>query len=275
MKLKFAKMHGCGNDFLVCEAMSRPLTLAAARIRELGDRHFGVGFDQLLMIEPPLEPDSDFGLAIFNSDGSPAGHCGNGARCVARLVFDDKLTHKHALKWDIISGDALTGSFVTRRLAENSFEVEVGVPRVSIETAPPALKTRARQVDEFIWSAGDVEFTPVSLGNPHAVVMVKDASRAEVTRIAGILEGVNVGFCQTVSRQRLKLRVHERGAGETLACGSGACAAAAAAIVLGRAGASVLLEVAGGELQVEWPGPEEMIRLRGPAELSFRGSLDL
>ncbi len=264
-------MHGCGNDFLVCEALSRPINLEAGEIQRLADRHFGVGFDQLLLIEPPLRPTSDFALAIYNSDGLAAGHCGNGARCVARFVFDQNFSHKPILAWDIVVHDASAGCFVTKRLSETDFEVEVGMPSFSIDTMPSALQTDARQIGAFLFATDALEFTPVHLGNPHAVVMVADVG---ATLIDGI-EGVNVGFCQVVDRGHLKLRVFERGVGETLACGSGACAAAAAARILGKTDAIVSLEMRGGNVQVEWQGQGAMIQLRGPAEVSFRGSLRL
>ncbi len=262
-------MHGCGNDFLVCEALSRPIKLAAAEIRRLADRHFSIGFDQLLLIEPPLRPSSDFALAIYNSDGSEAGHCGNGARCVARFVFDQNLSHKPMLTWDIVAGDAPAGCFVTKRLSEASFEVQLGVPGFSIDAMPLALQADARQIGEFLFATDALEFTPVHIGNPHAVVMVADMDAALVDGVAG----VNVGFCQVIDRRHLRLRVFERGVGETLACGSGACAAAAAARILGKTDAIVSLEMPGGNLQVEWQGQGAMMQLRGPAEVSFRGSL--
>ena len=275
MRLAFSKMHGCGNDFLVCEALSRPLRLDTEQIRRLADRHFGVGFDQLLLIEPPLDPSSDFALAIFNSDGSPAEHCGNGARCVARFVLDRRFTHKQVLTWDVISRQGAGRRFVTRQLDDDRFDVEMGVPDFSAGKVPEPIKALARQISELVWTTEALEFTPVNLGNAHVVVMVEDLHEAGVNLTAKLVESANVGFCQTVDHGRLKLRVFERGVGETLACGSGACAAAAVAQRLGKVGTKVLLDVPGGELEVEWRGVGTMIHLRGPAQLSFRGSLSL
>lgn len=271
VRLSFSKMHGCGNDFLVCEALSRPVTLEATTIKRLADRHFGVGFDQLLLIEPPLRPKSDFALAIYNSDGSQAGHCGNGARCVARFVFDNAFSHKQALTWDVASEDGPLDCFVTRRHSEASFTVEMGVPSFSIEKMPSALRADARQAGEFLFVIDTAEFTPVHLGNLHAVFMVDNTDTALVDGI----EGVNAGYCQVIDREHLKLRVFERGVGETLACGSGACAAAAAAHILGRTDASVSIDVPGGMLEVDWRGTGTTIELRGPAQTCFRGSASL
>ena len=274
MRLEFLKMHGCGNDFLVCDTLHRPFALEPSRIRQLAHRHFGVGFDQLLVIEPPLCATSDFALAIYNCDGSNAGHCGNGARCVARYVLERKLTHKHRLTWDLVTGEEPSRTFVTKRLTESTFEADMGVPVCSIESMPLGLRNKARQLDAFRWTVaandGEVTFTPISLGNPHAVVMVEDLSDVEDR-----LDEVNLGFCQPIDRQTLKLRVIERGVGETLACGSGACAATAAARLLANVDTEVRIELPGGTLEVEWRGPGHSALLRGSAEVSFRGTLVL
>lgn len=286
MRLAFTKMQGCGNDFVICESLSRPLKLSARSIRKLADRRFGVGFDQMLIVEPPLSASSDFGLAIYNSDGSAAAHCGNGARCAARFVLDTKLTHKRHLAWDIVTGGDSSNTFTTAQISAEVFEVDMGVPRFQAEKVPLQLGDGLNQVGEYTWAVRaqgkQVEFTPLHLGNPHAVIMVRDVSSAPVDSLGAALashqafpEGVNVGFCESKDSRTLELRVFERGAGETLACGSGACAAAAAAFVLGKADASVTLRAAGGELQVEWQGPGTSITLKGPAQVSFRGELDL
>lgn len=286
MKLAFTKMQGCGNDFVLCEGLSRPLKLSASSIRQLADRRFGIGFDQMLIVEPPLRPSSDFGLAIYNSDGSAAAHCGNGARCAARFVLDAKLTRKQSLAWDLVTGGAPSRMFATRQLSARDYEVEMGVPSFNAGDMELGPSQGLCQVGEYTWALpindNEVEFTPVNLGNPHAVIMVRDADSAPVGTFGAAIgshqafpEGVNVGFCEIKDAQSLKLRVYERGAGETLACGSGACAAAAAATLLGKVSAPVVLNVRGGRLQVEWGGLGEGILLRGPAEVSFRGVLDL
>ncbi len=286
MKLAFTKMQGCGNDFVVCEGLSRPLKLSASKVSRLADRRFGVGFDQMLIIEPPLRPSSDFGLAIYNSDGSSAAHCGNGARCAAHFVLDNKLTQAQNLTWDLVTGGAVCGAFVTKQVSAKDFEVEMGVPRFETEEIPMQPSEDLLKVDDYTWALpikGDqVKFTPLNLGNPHAVIMVEAVGSAPVERLGPSLgghqafpQGINVGFCETPDRNTLRLRVYERGAGETLACGSGACAAAAAAAMLGKVDERVLLEMPGGKLQVAWQGPGHPMTLKGPTEVSFRGQLDL
>ncbi len=286
MRLSFTKMQGCGNDFVVCEGLSRPLKLSANRIRNLADRRFGIGFDQLLIVEPPLSDSSDFGLAIFNSDGSAAAHCGNGARCAARFVLDAKLTHKQILAWDLVTGGESSDAFATRQISADEFEVEMGVPSFDAEVVPLGPEAGLRQVGEYTWALSvqgkQIEFTALNLGNPHAVLMVRDVSSAPVDSLGAVLashqafpEGANIGFCESKDRNSLRLRVYERGAGETLACGSGACAATAAAFVLGKVDASVALTLPGGRLQVQWRGPSHNITLRGAAEVSFHGQLEL
>ena len=285
MRLAFTKMQGCGNDFVVCESLSRLPKLSARRIRQLADRRFGIGFDQMLMVEPPLTPSSDFGLAIYNSDGSAAAHCGNGARCAARFVLDTKLTHKQILAWDLVTGGASSEAFTTRQISAEVFEVEMGVPSFEADAVPLRSDQGLSRTGEYTWAVSaqgqQVEFTPLNLGNPHAVIMVRDANGAPVDSLGTALgshhafpDGVNVGFCEPKDRNTLRLRVHERGVGETLACGSGACAAAAAAFVLGKVDNSVALEVPGGKLEVEWQGPGHGITLSGPAKVSFRGEID-
>lgn len=285
MKLAFSKMQGCGNDFVVCEGLSRPLKPSAHKIRRLADRRFGIGFDQLLIIEPPLRPSSDFGLAIYNSDGSSAAHCGNGARCAARFVLDNKLTQAQHLTWDLVTEGAACRAFVSKQISAKDFEVEMGIPSFKVEKIPMRPGEDLKKIDDQTWAvptkADQVEFTPVNLGNPHAVIMVKDLGSAPVERLGPHLgchqafpEGVNVGFCELQERGRISVRVYERGAGETLACGSGACAAAAAARMLGKVNAKVEVEMPGGKLQVAWQGPGHPITLQGPAEISFRGLLE-
>ena len=264
-------MHGCGNDFLVCEAITRPIALEAGQIERLADRHYGVGFDQLLMIEPPLRATSDFALAIYNSDGSAAGHCGNGARCVARFVYDKGFSHKRTLVWDIVSRDMPARCFVTSRLDDTHCEVDMGVPAFAIDKMPATLKTDARPLGEFRFATGTVEFTPVDLGNPHAVIMVDDLENALFEGI----EGVNAGYCQVIDRARLRLRVFERGVGETLACGSGACAAVVAGRLSGDLDASTRVELPGGGLRIEWEGEGEAVWMTGPTAWVFDSEIEL
>lgn len=279
-------MQGCGNDFAVIESLSRVVNIQAAQVRRLADRRFGIGFDQLLVIEPPLRPTSDFALAIYNSDGSPAANCGNGLRCAARFTLDNKLTSKDQLNWDLATGNKFDAAIATRNLGSGHFEVRMGVPKFEPSNVPFLPDKGANEVGNHTWKleleCEEIEFVPVGLGNPHAVIMVQDTSLAEVERIgAGLAhhgafpESVNVGFCQRKDEYSLVLRVFERGVGETLACGSGACAAASACHLLGEAGDEVRVELPGGTLRVGWKGEGTEILLSGPAETSFCGQVQL
>jgi diaminopimelate epimerase len=284
MLLEFAKMHGLGNDFMVIDLVSQACELEPARIREWSDRHTGVGFDQLLLIEPPTDPDADFRYRIFNADGSEVEQCGNGARCAARYIHHRRLTPKPVL---VLQTEA--GPIETRLAGQDLVEVDMGVPAIGPEAIP--LNTAADHslrlaadgagqcevtVDGIPW-----RFTPVSIGNPHAVLFVDNAADAPVATLGPALvghpvfpHGANIGFCQVVDRGFLRLRVYERGVGETRACGTGACAAAAAAQLRDLVGPRVKVSLPGGKVRINWQGPGTPIRMTGPTALVFEGQID-
>lgn len=280
MAIEFTKMHGLGNDFVVIDAITQRVELDAAAIARMGNRHTGIGFDQLLLVETPDDPDADFRYRVHNSDGSPAGQCGNGARCLARFVLDRGLTVKTRL---------------VLQTADDHIVCEVQGERVEVDMGDPAFDPARIPFDEGTAATamaddGSVELdvdgervrcTPVSMGNPHAVLFIDDISTAPVANLGPAVQGhpafpagVNVGFCEVVDAGFVRLRVHERGAGETLACGSGACAAIAAAIRAGRVGERVKVSLPGGKLSVSWQGPGHAIRMTGPAAVVFEGRID-
>ena len=282
MAIEFTKMHGLGNDFVIVDAVTQRVELSAERIRDLGDRHTGIGFDQLLMVETPDDPEADFRYRIFNVDGSEAEQCGNGARCFARFVRDRELTRKQRI---VLQTNTST---IACTLHGDRVEVDMGEPEFEPARVPFLVEhaTRVSDVEAISpWRLdledGTVELIPVSMGNPHAVVFVEDVSRAEVERIgaavqqhAAFPESVNVGFCQIVDPGFMRLRVYERAVGETRACGSGACAAVTAAISLNRMNHRVKVSLPGGKLRIEWQGAGAETRMSGPAERAFEGRLE-
>jgi len=273
MQLDFTKMQGTGNDFIVINAISQPVTLTPAQIRRLADRHFGIGCDQLLIIEKPTRPDVDFRYRIFNADGAEVEQCGNGARCFARYVRDRGLTKK-----DEIRVETLAGIISPRIQADGQVTVDMGVPRfdpaaVPFETAAPAL---TYTID--VYGIGRIEASVLSMGNPHAVVMTDDTATAPVADLGDKLcrhprfpNGVNVGFMHIVDPGHIKLRVFERGVGETLACGTGACAAVVAGCRRGLLNERVTVELPGGELKIQWGGDRQPVWLTGAAVYIFEG----
>lgn len=275
MKLSFTKMHGTGNDFVVIDATRARFRPTPALLRRLTDRRFGVGCDQVLVVEAPSQADVDFDYRIFNADGSEVGQCGNGSRCLARFVAEQGLSDKPRLRVR-----TSTSTLELERRADGLVTVNMGAPRFEPRDipfdAPARLPRYLREVD-----GQRVEFGAVSMGNPHLVMEVADVDRAPVESLGPRLEPhasfpqrVNVGFLQIVSRDHVRLRVFERGAGETLACGSGACAAVAVGRVWERLDARVRVEVRGGELIIEWAGEGQPVRMTGPAETVFRGELE-
>jgi len=280
LKHRFAKMHGIGNDFMVIDLVTQRATLQPERIRELADRHTGVGFDQLLALEPPRDADADFFYRIYNADGSEASHCGNGARCVARFAQLERLSPKRTLRLELRNG------FIETTLHEDGeVSVQMGVPNLD-PAAVPFRSEHAVPVDALRHRLqtrhGDATVLVLSLGNPHAVLFVDDVGCAPVATLGAALEShiafphrVNVGFCQVLDRTHLRLRVYERGAGETRACGSGACAAVVAAHLLGHSDAVTEVALCGGNLRIGWSGPGHDIRMRGPAERVFEGMIRL
>lgn len=276
MKLHFTKMHGAGNDFVVIDAVRAATQINEDQIRKIADRQTGVGCDQVLLIEPPKRPDADFEYRIFNADGSPAGQCGNGARCVGRFIHEQRLSANSTITLQVGSD--------LRRLEfdeAGSVKAELGAPIFAPAQIPFSADEDAT---EHALSLANVTVMAgvVSLGNPHAVLLVDDVAATPVEKIGPMIqsldvfpEGVNVGFMQVESNTHVKLRVFERGAGETLACGSGACAAVIHGIRLGQLANKVTVSVPGGKLEVSWDNGVSSVWLAGPAETVFEGKLNL
>jgi diaminopimelate epimerase len=276
MKLSFTKMHGAGNDFVVIDATRERFRPTPELLARLSDRRFGVGCDQVLVIEAPSSPDIDFVYRIFNADGSEVGQCGNGTRALARYVHEHGLSDKRRLRVR-----TATATMELQRLDDGQVRVDMGAPRWAPSQIPLALPAAERYRIDTRWGA--IEFGAVSMGNPHAVIMVPEVDAAEVEAIGRELqsrrevfpESVNVGFLQIVDSGRGRLRVWERGSGETLACGSGACAAVAVGRRWGLFGAAVKLQLRGGELMLEWRGGDaDSIAMTGPAETVFNGEIE-
>jgi diaminopimelate epimerase len=274
--LRFTKMHGLGNDFMVVDAISQPFRLRPEMIRELANRNFGIGFDQLLVVEPPGLPDVDFRYRIFNADGSEVEQCGNGARCFARFVRDQRLTNKK-----VIRVQTAKGVIELRVGREGMVMVNMGVP----EFNPPAIPFAAdRRKDVYTVDVDGqtVELSALSMGNPHGVLLVEDVDQAPVATLGPKLERhprfpsrANIGFLQILDRAHVRLRVFERGSGETLACGSGACAAVVAGCLRGLLDSRVEVELRGGKLVIEWQGEGAPVMMEGPATSVFEGQLRL
>ena len=262
--LAFTKMQGLGNDFVVVDATREPFALTPAQVRALADRRFGVGCDQVLVVEAPTRADVDFRYRIFNADGGEVEQCGNGARCFVRFVHARGLTRKNE-----ITVETLGGTIRPRLEPDGEVTVDMGKP------TPPArerLEVGGRQV----------EISVLSIGNPHAVQLVPDVASAPVTTEGPLIEvhprfpnRVNAGYLQVLDRHNAKLRVWERGAGETLACGTGACAAVVAGIALGRLDSPVRVATRGGALTIAWPGGDNAVWMKGPAREVFEGSVEL
>ena len=276
MKLKFAKKHGLGNDFVVFDATRAPLELSAAQLRQIADRRFGVGCDQILQVERPRDADTDFYYRIFNADGGEVEQCGNGARCFVRFVHDRGLTKKSEIRVGTASG-----VIVPRLEADGMVTVDMGAP----EFSPARIPFEApQQAPTYALDAGGrtVEINALSMGNPHAVQFVADVDAAPVAEEGALIERharfprrVNAGFVQVVDRARIRLRVFERGAGETLACGTGACAAVVAGIQRGLLDARVRVTTRGGDLSILWEGEGRPVLMTGPAVTVFQGEIEL
>lgn len=269
-------MHGIGNDFVVIDCRARALPLTAAEIARLGDRHFGVGFDQLLTIEPSRDPGCAWRYGIYNRDGSEAGQCGNGVRCVAAW-----LRRAGALGEGLTRLQSPSGAVAVEMLADGRVRVDMGVPQFA-PAAIPLHEAQTAITYKRMLGTADVEFGAVSMGNPHAVIEVADVAAAPVADWGPALEThadfpdrANVGFAQVLSPQAIRLRVWERGVGETQACGSGACAAVVALVRRGRVGANVDVQLPGGLLQISWAGPGEPVWMTGPAAFVFEGNYHL
>jgi diaminopimelate epimerase len=269
-------MHGLGNDFVVLDAVNQNISLTPEQARFLADRHFGVGCDQILVVEKPSRPDVDFRYRIYNADGGEVEQCGNGARCFVRFVREQGLTEKSEIRVETRSG------IIAPRLEENGeVTVDMGVPRFEPSHVPFVTESDAL-VQPLLANGRTVEMTALSVGNPHAVQLVDNVDTAPVAELGPLIENhprfpqrVNAGFMQAVDRHRIRLRVYERGAGETLACGTGACAAVAAGIARGLLDSPVRVVTRGGELSVAWGGPGQPVFMTGPAVAVFDGELEL
>ncbi|EGX7690256.1 diaminopimelate epimerase [Vibrio parahaemolyticus] len=274
MHFHFSKMHGLGNDFMVVDCITQNVFFSQDLIRRLADRHTGVGFDQLLVVEAPYDPETDFHYRIFNADGSEVEQCGNGARCFARFVRLKGLTNKYS-----ISVSTKKGKMILDVEDDGEVTVNMGVP----EFEPSKIPFKAKQKEKtYIMRTGDKTLFcgAVSMGNPHVVTVVDDVDTADVDTLGPLLESherfperVNAGFMQVVSRDHIRLRVYERGAGETQACGSGACGAVAVGILQGLLDESVKVSLPGGELHISWQGPGKPLFMTGPTTHVFDGQL--
>lgn len=276
MRLEFTKMHGLGNDFIVFDAPAGSAPPAAAALRRLADRHTGIGFDQALMLEPPRHAGTAVYYRIFNADGIEVEQCGNGARCIAAL-----LARRGRVQGADLTMDSPAGEIRARIEPQGLVSVDMGVPDFNPAALPFDATTEAH-VYPLDVAGNEVEIGAVSMGNPHAVLTVPSVAAAPVDRLGPAIERhprfpkrVNVGFMEIVDRGHIRLRVFERGTGETLACGTGACAAVAVGRRHGRLDERVVVHVAGGALTIDWPGPGRNIWLTGPAEVSFTGSVEI
>jgi diaminopimelate epimerase len=275
VRIDFTKMHGLGNDFIVFDAPTGALP-SADQFRRLAARNTGIGFDQALMLEPPRRSGTSVYYRIFNADGKEVEQCGNGARCIAALLH----RRGRASVGDIAMDSP--GGLIRARIQDDQLvSVDMGIPNFAPSSLPFDASSEAH-VYPLEVAGGEVEIGAVSMGNPHAVLTVASVDSAPIDRLGPAIENhrrfpkrVNVGFMEIVDRGRIRLRVYERGTGETLACGTGACAAVAVGRRHGRLDAEVQVQVRGGELRVNWGGPGEHIWLTGPAEVSFEGHVEV
>ena len=275
MKLKFTKMQGLGNDFVVIDAVNQTVCLSPTQRRMLADRHFGVGCDQILLVEKALG-DADFRYRIYNADGGEVEQCGNGARCFVRFVHDRGMTQKNEIRVET-SG----GLIVPRLEANGQVSVNMGAPKFEPEQIPFIAEKRAMNYSIDI-SGRQIEISAVSLGNPHAVQLVEDVDKAPIITEGALIEHhsrfpkrVNAGYMQVVDRGHIRLRVYERGAGETLSCGTGACAAVVTGIIRGLLQSTVEVNMRGGDLTVRWEGEDQPVWMTGPAVAVFDGEIEL
>jgi diaminopimelate epimerase len=276
MELKFTKMQGAGNDFVVFNAIDQQVDLSREQLQRIADRHFGIGCDQVLLVEPPRTRDTEFHYRIFNADGGEVEQCGNGARCFARYVHDKGLSCNEELHVGTAKGR------ITLYLEQNGqVRVNMGVPRFEPADIPFLAETSALSYSIDLNEA-QYHISVVSMGNPHAVLLVDDIDNAPVETIGPVLEShprfpqrVNVGFMEHRGRDRIALRVYERGAGETLACGTGACAAVVSGIRQNSLDSEVRVQLKGGELVISWAGEGEPVWMTGPAETVYEGDISL
>ena len=279
MLLRFTKMHGLGNDFMVVDLISQQVPLNPELIKELSDRRFGIGFDQLLTVRPPTKPDSDFRYTIYNADGSEAEQCGNGARCFLRFVRDEGLTTKSNIRLE--TSNAIISCTLEK---DGNITVDMGRPALKPRKVPFVADSPQTSYELSLGPEypGIFSISALNVGNPHAVIIVPAVDSAPVLQVGPLIEshprfpeGVNVGFMEIVSRTKIRLRVFERGVGETKACGSGACAAVVAGRLQGVLDDTVDVQLAGGHLSVTWGGKNETIKMTGPTCKVYEGRLKI
>ena len=276
MQLAFTKMHGTGNDFVVIDLITQHYKLRPQDIRKLADRHFGVGCDQILVVEPPQNPQVDFRYRIYNADGGEVEQCGNGARCFARFVREKRLTTKK-----LITVETSAGVITLRALTNHDVEVNMGVPEFEPGKIPFRTEGKAASYSLQVHGRA-LEIGAVSMGNPHAVLRVDNTAEADVETLGPLIEShpdfprrVNAGFMQVVSEHEISLRVYERGVGETLACGTGACAAVVYGISRGWLRDSVTVALPGGKLSIAWAGEGQPVMMTGPTAIVFDGTIKI
>lgn len=276
MKLNFTKMQGAGNDFVVIDSYTQPISLTTNQIKFIANRYFGVGCDQLLMVEKTTTPNVDFRYRIFNADGGEVEQCGNGARCFVRFVVEKGLTQKHE-----ISVETASGVISLQLQDDGQVTVNMGAPRFAPAQVPfeaPSQQT----LYPLALTQTEIQISAVSMGNPHAVTVVNDVNTAPVAEYGPQIEShprfpqrVNAGFMQVLNPHAINLRVYERGSGETLACGTGACAAAVSGIQLGLLSSPVVVNTRGGQLTITWAGNQAPVMMTGPAEIVFDGEINI
>ena len=280
MEIQFTKMHGLGNDFVVIDSFAQEIQLSAEQVRLIADRHFGIGCDQLLLLAPSDKEGIDVRYSIYNADGGEVSQCGNGARCAAAYLRENGLID------GLGDGKAITAEtnegIISMTMEEDDLvRVYMGIPKLAVADIPITSQEDADQY-QLVLSGTEITFSVVSMGNPHAVIVVDDVSSApvltmgpEVQQQTFFPEGVNVGFMQIIDSGHIKLRVYERGAGETLACGSGACAAVVAGCINSSLNQEVDVELPGGHLLISWAGQGEPVWMTGPATFVYRGQISL
>lgn len=275
MKIRFTKMQGLGNDFVVLDTLRQNFVPTQAQAKFLADRHFGVGCDQILLVEPPTQPDTDFRYRIFNADGGEVEQCGNGARCFVRYVHDQGLTDKTEIRVEIA-----TGVIVLKLNSDDTVTVDMGPPELR-SAEVPFTSDSDDVVQSLLVDGEDIAITAVSMGNPHAVQVVPDVDRAPVAKLGPLIENhprfprrVNAGFMQIVSRRQIRLRVYERGVGETIACGTGACAAVVAGVLRDLLDSPVEVVTRGGSMQIAWT-PGQPVMMTGPAVTVFSAEIEI
>lgn len=274
MVIQFTKMHGLGNDFVVIDAISQSIDLSAEQIKGIADRHFGVGCDQLLLVEKASDPRAEFRYRIFNADGGEVEQCGNGARCFAMFVRERGLT-----KNTIIPVET-AGGLIELSVEQDQVTVDMGIPNFQPQSLPFIVENQQETYNLMV-NGAEYAIGAVSMGNPHAVLYVDDINSADVQGIGATIENhqqfpqrVNVGFMQILNRNEISVRVYERGAGETLACGTGACAAVAVGRMHGELDEDVTVRLTGGDLQIHWQGEGKKLLMTGPATTVFQGQIN-